>query len=283
MSERHYVTVDVFTDRRFGGNPLAVVLDAQGLQTADMQAIAAEFNYAETTFVLPPRDPANTAQVRIFSPCRELRFAGHPNVGTATVLAWRTPALAASGKMVFEEMAGLVAITLMPNGAELTAPEPLSHGSAIPPHEAAACLTLGAEDVVGTPIFASVGMPFLMVEIASAEALTRARPNQAAHEILLPMHGAIGAYGYVRQSDTLRVRMFAPLDGIPEDPATGSAAAAIAAHLCKDAIRLTIHQGAEMGRPSLIHASATRMPSGVIAKVGGTCVKMFSGTMDLVQ
>ena len=114
-----FVTVDVFTTAKFGGNPLAVVLDARGLASAQMQAIAAEFNLAETTFVLPPQDPANTAQVRIFTPRAEMPFAGHPNVGTAFVLAARV--LAAQGKaakapMLFEEKAGLVRLDLIEEG-----------------------------------------------------------------------------------------------------------------------------------------------------------------------
>src|SRR5246127_5465262 len=123
--QRRYITVDVFTDRAFGGNPLAVVLDAQGLTTAQMQAIAIEFNYSETTFVLPPREAGHDAEVRIFTPVRELPFAGHPNVGTAFVLA----RLAAKppARLTFEEGAGLVPIDVLTEddkvvGAELTAP-----------------------------------------------------------------------------------------------------------------------------------------------------------------
>ena len=117
-----FQTVDVFTDRKFGGNPLAVLTDARGLSTGQMQAIAAEFNYAETTFVLPPRDPAHTAEVRIFTPKAELPFAGHPNVGTAYVLARAGQVLGrmiASDKLVFEEKAGLVAMDLTRRGGDL--------------------------------------------------------------------------------------------------------------------------------------------------------------------
>src|SRR5664280_952231 len=127
--QRRYITVDVFTDRAFGGNPLAVVLDAGGLSTAQMQAIASEFNYSETTFVLPPRDAANDAQVRIFTVNREIPFAGHPNVGTAFVLATR--AAKPPARLKFEEGAGLVPVEILSErggviGAELTAPKPLS-------------------------------------------------------------------------------------------------------------------------------------------------------------
>src|ERR1700739_420014 len=127
--QRRYVTVDVFTDRAFGGNPLAVVLDAGGLSTKQMQAIAAEFNYSETTFVLPPRDSAHDAEVRIFTVTTELPFAGHPNVGTAFVLANR--AAKPPARLKFEEGAGLVPVEILTKdgsvvGAELTAPQPLS-------------------------------------------------------------------------------------------------------------------------------------------------------------
>ena len=134
-----FQTVDVFTDRKFGGNPLAVLTDARGLSTGQMQAIAAEFNYAETTFVLPPRDPAHTAEVRIFTPKAELPFAGHPNVGTAYVLARAGQVLGrmiASDKLVFEEKAGLVAMDLTRRGgdvvaARLAAPQPLAIGDEV--------------------------------------------------------------------------------------------------------------------------------------------------------
>src|SRR5436305_5057549 len=148
--QRRYITVDVFTDRAFGGNPLAVVLDAGGLSTEQMQAVATEFNYSETTFVLPPADPAHDAQVRIFTVNRELPFAGHPNVGTAFVLA----ALAAKppARLLFEEGAGLVPVEILMAhdrvaGAELTAPQPLKRLSQISVEQAAACLSLATSEV----------------------------------------------------------------------------------------------------------------------------------------
>src|SRR5471030_1867986 len=140
--QRRYITVDVFTDRAFGGNPLAVVLDAVGLSTAQMQAIATEFNYAETTFVLPPRDSAHDAQVRIFTVTTEMPFAGHPNVGTAFVLA--TQAAKAPARLKFEEGAGLVAVAILQSGgrvvgAELTAPQPLQRLTLFGAEQAASC------------------------------------------------------------------------------------------------------------------------------------------------
>src|SRR6185312_3629826 len=186
--QRRYATTDVFTDRTFGGNPLSVVLDAEGLSAAQMQAIAGEFNYSETTFVLPPDDPAHTARVRIFTPRTEVPFAGHPNVGTAFVLsrqsAFKTQA--DSGIFVFEEAAGLVPLTLLREGgtvvgAELRAPQTLSRGSVVSREIAAH---------VHAPQVVSVGLPFLAVELRSREALQRSRPHFAAHALHLPLDGA---------------------------------------------------------------------------------------------
>src|SRR6266404_2151733 len=145
--QRRYITVDVFTDRAFGGNPLAVVLDASGLSTAQMQAIASEFNYSETTFVLPPRDGAHDAQVRIFTVNNEIPFAGHPNVGTAFVLATR--ASKPSARLNFEEKAGLVSVEILREsgmvvGAELTAPQALKRMTPFSVDHAAACLSVSA-------------------------------------------------------------------------------------------------------------------------------------------
>ena len=150
MSQRRYVTVDVFTDQAFGGNPLAVVLDAQGLDSAAMQSIAREFNYSETTFVLPPVDPANTAHVRIFTPAEELPFAGHPEC------RHRLRAGAGGQRctqcLLFEEAAGLVPVAILREanevvGAELTAPQSLQRSATISGEAIAACLSLTPHDV----------------------------------------------------------------------------------------------------------------------------------------
>jgi PhzF family phenazine biosynthesis protein len=184
--QRRYITVDVFTDRAFGGNPLAVVLDAGGLSTAQMQAIATEFNYSETTFVLPAADKANDAHVRIFTVRSEIPFAGHPNVGTAFVLA--TLAAKPLARLLFEEKAGLVPVEVLTGqgkvvGAELTSPQPLKKSSQVSAEQAASCLSLSAADVKTDrhpPLVASVGLPFLMVEVGSREALRRARRTETA-------------------------------------------------------------------------------------------------------
>ncbi len=298
--ERRYVTVDVFTDRTFGGNPLAVVLDARGLNTAQMQAIAAEFNYAETTFVLPPRAPEHSAHVRIFTPRIEVPFAGHPNVGTAVVFAreWEGKGGPPQGHLVFEEAAGLVPIRLIREtntivGAEFTAPETLTLGSTVGAADIAECLTLTAVDISlanHPPQVLSVGLPFLVTEIASHDALRRAKPNALTHERILPPIGTDAIYAYCRGAtpQELHARMFSPLDGIVEDPATGSAAAATISHLAslnferdaKSAWR--IEQGVEMGRPSLLTGRTEKRHGTVTAvHIGGFAVQFMSGVFDL--
>jgi trans-2,3-dihydro-3-hydroxyanthranilate isomerase len=296
---RRYVTVDVFTAQMFGGNPLAVVLDAQGLSVAQMQSVAAEFNYAETTFVLPPRDPRRTAHVRIFTPRTEIPFAGHPNVGTAVVLAHEIERQGASppDQLMFEEGAGLVAIRLVREGpavvgAEFTAPQSLSAGATVSADEAASCLSLAPEEIelrAHMPQVLSVGLPFLIAEVVSREVLQRCKPNLAAHERILPPNGTDSIFAYARgDAGALSARMFAPIDAIPEDSATGSAAAATIALLAArgtepDADRAwRIEQGVDMGRPSLL-LGRTEKRGGIVGAVhiGGHAVPVMRGTLDL--
>ena len=295
-----YVTADVFTDRMFHGNPVAVVLDANVLSTVQMQAIACEFNYVETTFVLPPKDVSHTAWVRIFTPSREIPFAGHPNIGTAFVLAQ----LAAErgevipDRLVFEEAAGLVPITLLREdgaviGAELLSPQLLSRRSQMSAERAASCLLLETNDVkvdVHSPQVISVGLPFLVVELASRDALRRAKPNRAAYEELLPLDGATAVYAYTRNTEVaedgdLASRMFTPR--MTEDPATGSATAALTALLAElqgcQTLSLRVRQGADMGRPSLLLTHARRQDGGMIALVGGRCISVMEGKIRLAN
>ena len=297
---RRYVTADVFTTEIFQGNPLAVVLDAEGLSTAEMQAITVEFNYSETTFVLPPRDPAHTAWVRIFNPSREMPFAGHPNIGTAFVLARELQRRGepVPERLVFEEAAGLVEIELMHEGdtvvgAELTAPEALSRGTKVSPQAAASLFGLSAEDIVTAthePVVASVGMPFLVMEIATREALHRSQPDATRYAAVLPQAGAFSVYGYTRHVDPetdgdteIQARMFT--SRMTEDPATGSATGAMvalrAASLGVADLRLRVGQGTDMGRPSLLLATASRRGQEVVARVGGNCVVVMDGQITL--
>jgi len=295
---RRYVTVDVFTERVFGGNPLAVVLDAEGLAKPQMQAIANEFNYSETTFIFPPRAPGLSARVRLFTPRIEIPFAGHPNVGTAVALALD---LAAKGQavpenFVFEEAAGLVPVRLLKSGhsvigAEITAPEALSVGSSIAVQDAADCVSRPVTDVVTSvhpPQVVSVGLPFLALELNSREALRQARPNWGAHERVLPPIGTDGVFAYSRDArdGQLHARVFAPLDATIEDPATGSAAAATISLLAQlrpaqaEVCEWRIEQGVDMGRPSLILGRTDKRFGRVTAvHIAGTAVPVMRGEL----
>ncbi|APG10902.1 trans-2,3-dihydro-3-hydroxyanthranilate isomerase [Bradyrhizobium sp. JR7.2] len=299
--QRRYITVDVFTDRAFGGNQLAVVLDAGGLTTQQMQAIATEFNYSETTFVLPPRNPGHDAEVRIFTPVRELPFAGHPNVGTAFVLARRSNE--PWPRLLFEEKAGIVPVEIWREqgkvvGAELTAPQPLARLAKLSAAEVAACLSLTADDIRTdrhVPEVVGVGTPFVVAELHSRDALRRAAPDAAAFGRTLPRDGAFSIYFYTRDIAAaqapcdLQARMFMRgASGFAEDPATGSATVAAAALLAtldplRDGeLKLTIGQGFDMGRPSILRTTVEKEGGALLdAYVGGHCVQMMEGTFEL--
>jgi trans-2,3-dihydro-3-hydroxyanthranilate isomerase len=297
-----FVTVDVFTTTKFGGNPLAVVLDARGLASAQMQAIAAEFNLAETTFVLPPRDPANTAQVRIFTPRAEMPFAGHPNVGTAFVLARLGECHGRridGDTLAFEEIAGLVRMTLLKQGsaitgARLAAPQPLVIGDTVSCDIVAEACALAASDIETRhhqPCIASCGAPLVMAELKSREALATAQPRAEAFARHLPRDRVAGLHLYVhtsRDGVDIQARMFAPTHGIAEDPATGAANVALIGLLAALApasdllLEKKIAQGVDMGRPSLLEASAEKRQGKVTATyIGGRCVSVMQGVFDL--
>ena len=286
-----YETVDVFTTARFGGNPLAVFTDARGLSDTEMQSLAAEMNYSETTFVLPPDDPANTARVRIFTRSREMPFAGHPNVGTAYVLARH--GRDSDGVLRFEEIAGLVEVRISADaagevtGATIAAPQPLSVGIELPAEAVAACASVDPGAIIVArhrPVRASVGVHFVLAEI-EPDALTRAAPDLMAFRALRDaepgLEGRLSIFFYSRDGAAIRGRMFSPLGGTWEDPATGSASATIAAlqlHLDGgDSATFSMTQGVEMGRPSLLDLKAWRGPGGIRATVGGSCVPVFRG------
>jgi len=291
-------TVDVFTDRAFGGNPLAVILDASGLSGAQMQAIAAEFGYSETTFLLPPDNPAHTARVRIFTPKEEIPFAGHPNVGTAFVCATqgRIFGRPVGDRLLFEEVAGLVPVDLTRHAgniiATLTAPQPLQLSAECAPEAVAAAIGLPASAVLTTrhrPVVASVGLAFLCAELDSAESLSRATPDLEAFRRHLNGLG-LGLHLYTRTEGKagLSTRMFGPLSGIWEDPATGSANAALIGLIAHSdpmpdgEIRHLIAQGIDMGRPSLISAMAHKRAGTVTEiRIGGSCVGMMRGVLTL--
>lgn len=298
MSHRFYIC-DVFTGTRFGGNPLAVLPEAEGLSDTQMQQIAREFNFSETAFVLPPR-AGHTRAVRIFTPANEVPFAGHPNIGTAFALATAGAFGEIDGPLTvtFEEPAGIVPITIRrtAEGAtwcELAAPGALALGPAVAADTVAAAVSLAPGDVVTRthpPRVASVGLPFLVAELVDRSALERARARTDRLEALQADGITPDIHLYTRSADDydLRARMFAPLQGVPEDPATGSANCALAGLLgdCDDrpdgALAWRIAQGVEMGRPSTLDARAEKSGGAVTGTwVGGSCVMVADGSIRL--
>ena len=295
-----YFTCDVFTDTRFGGNQLAVLPEADGLSDAQMQQIAREFNFSETTFVLPP-EAGHDRRVRIFTPPREVPFAGHPNIGTAFVLATMGVfgTLEAPTSVTFEEQAGPVPITIhrRPDEriwCELTAPQGLSLGKSVSAQSVASAVSLTEDDILTTshgPRVASVGLPFLIAELIDRGALERARPDVSGLEGLIAEGiDQPDVHLYVRTSDgfDIRARMFSPMDGIPEDPATGSANCALVgllSHLDEAAsgtLSWRIAQGVEMGRPSVLEARTEKRDGAVVnVWIGGESVLVSEGLIEV--
>jgi trans-2,3-dihydro-3-hydroxyanthranilate isomerase len=293
---RRFATLDVFTDRQFTGNPLAVVLDAEGLDGAVMQAIAREFGHPETVFVLPPSEPAHRAHVRIFTPARELPFAGHPTVGTAVLLGLRDRA-AAGHAFVLEEGVGPVTCRLERAGvgggeARFELPQlPQEVGEAPEAAAIAASLGLAAADIgygLLRPSRWSAGVPVALVPVAHLRAVAACRPDR---DRLAAAIGDAPVYvfcqGAVEPGHHFHARMFAPALGIAEDPATGSAAAALAGLLAARGGHgdgehaFVIEQGYEIGRPSLIRL-ALQIAQGRLrsASIGGSAVIVTEGTLS---
>ena len=298
MKYRYYIC-DVFTDTRFGGNQLAVLPQADGLSSQQMQQIAREFNFSETTFVFPPK-AGHTRHVRIFTPAREIPFAGHPNVGTAFMLAstGEFGEIKSSLTVTFEEEAGLVSVAIRESdgkiaSCELTAPQSLSFGRTLPAELVAAAISIDAKEIVtethGSQV-TSVGLPFIMVELRGRSVLERARINMSGFAALAAQDVMPDVYLYTRTSDgfDIRARMFAPLSGVPEDPATGSANCALAGLLAHYNPQPTgnfvwrIAQGVEMGRPSTLIARAEKV-DGVVrtTRIGGASILVSEGVIYL--
>jgi trans-2,3-dihydro-3-hydroxyanthranilate isomerase len=298
-----YLTADVFTDRKFGGNQLAVFPKAAGIAPDLMPQIAREFNYSETTFVLPPDDPSHTAKVRIFTPGGELQFAGHPTIGTAHVLAV-IRAITLTGdetRIVLEEGVGPVAVTILarngvPEFAQLSAAKLPEVGPPAPPAETlAAMLSLTEEDLVGgemLPESVSCGTPFLFVPVVDRAAVGRARVKGDLFDAALSKYITNKVFVFAmdgeRPGSQVRARMFAPGIGVPEDPATGSAAVALGGYLAardprfEGTLRWVVEQGFEMGRPSILEVEADKQNGKVTAaRVGGRTVMMCEGTIEL--
>lgn len=289
-----FETVDVFTERQFGGNPLAVFTNAEGLNDHQMQSLAAELNLSETTFILPPENPANTARIRIFNRTAEMSFAGHPCIGTAYVMAIANPNI--SNVIRFEVPAGIVPVELQWNGStivggKLTAPQTLSIGHAYDAKEIAACLGLSIKDVLvepHPPVEVSVGNSYVVARLVP-EALARCVPDLRAFRDFRDRHPELkdrfSLHVYSGDNQELRARMFAPLAGTIEDPATGSANAPLGALLLSlgtaDHAEFNVRQGEEMGRPSRLVVNASRKGEVITATVAGHCVSMLSGTAHI--
>lgn len=295
---RHFATYDVFTDTPFAGNPLAVVFGADGLSDAQMQTIAREFNLSETVFVHAPADERHAASVRIFTPGKELPFAGHPTIGAAIAIAEQIHGRAQAGDHIFvlEERIGAVrcGVKIAAEGAsfaEFAAPKLSQQAGPDPDIDAAAAaLGLSPGDIgfgAHRPSLFSAGVPFAMVPVATLEALGRAKPP--AHAVSSSL-GATELFLYARAEagarHAFRARMFAPEIGIAEDPATGGAAAAFAGVLARfedltDGWHtLPIQQGVEMGRPSLIGLEV-HIEGGALAgaRIAGKAVKISEGAL----
>ena len=298
-----YLTADVFTDERFGGNQLAVFPDAKGISPELMPHIAREFNFSETTFVLPPDDPSHTARVRIFTPGGELPFAGHPTIGTAHVLA-AIGAIRLTGadtNIVLEEVVGPVPVSIhstnnQPESAKLTAAKLPEVGPPPPSADTlAAMLSLAPGDVLDgelTPQSVSCGTPFLFVPLRDRATVSRARLKLDLWEAALGGYQTnkvfLFAKGGERPTSDLHARMFAPGIGIAEDPATGSAAVGLAGYLgsrdprTDGTLRWVVEQGFEMGRPSILEVEADKKGGKITAaRVGGRTVLICEGTMRL--
>jgi trans-2,3-dihydro-3-hydroxyanthranilate isomerase len=285
-----YMIVDVFSDVAFGGNQLAVLTDARGLTTEAMQAITREFNFAESTFILPPEHSAHAAKVRIFTPARELQFAGHPTVGTACALVMS--GAQKPGEFVLEEGVGPVPVATTKDGDLHTARLRLDRAPERPEsvpsaEEMAAVLSLpGGEiaDVFG----AGIGVNFTFAQVTSRDAVDRSQLDHAAWKRILADAWASQVYvfaGELKDGGEIYARMFAPAFGIAEDAATGAAAAAIAgaagSRNGRD-LAFDIRQGVKMGRPSLIRASARVENGKVVAiEVGGASAFVADGQIEV--
>ncbi len=303
MARYRFVTTDVFTDTPFGGNQLAVFPDARGIPEERLQDITREFNFSETTFVYPPDDPSHTRRVRIFTPGAELPFAGHPTIGTAHVLAaiGDIPLSGDATKIVFEEGVGPVRVSIRAEGgipvfAQLTATV-LPHGGAPSPDRSIIATLLGLvasdlRDDPWGPQALSCGVPYTFVPVNDIATVARAQLRldlwTAAMQGKWGSEVFVFALGGERLGSDIHARMFAPGLNVPEDPATGSAAAALAGYLAvrdprRDGLLAwRVEQGFEMGRPSIMEVEADVTDGEVVAvRVGGASVLMTEGHMEI--
>lgn len=288
-----FTLVDVFSDRPFGGNQLAVFPDAVGIPDETMQQVAREFNFSETTFVLPPRDSSHACKVRIFTPYQELPFAGHPTIGTAAVLAGRSSSSATEQTFILEEDIGPVTVTVDADTIRLRLGNPdYETSDQMPPAAAIAKALTVPEDAVVESWYAGVGLRFCFVRLATAKLVDQSVLDKAAWE----EYGISNAWsphlyvfsGDYRDGEYLHARFFAPAVGVDEDPATGSACAALVASIAHqseeqdDHYRVRINQGMAMGRPSFLEGTATKRAGALIeVVVSGKATIVGEGTMTL--
>ena len=300
-----FVTLDVFTDKAFGGNPLAVFPDARGLDDAAMQNIAREFNLSETVFVFPPENPTSARAVRIFTPGNELPFAGHPTVGCAHALAalGEIPLSGSETEIVLEEKVGPVPVRIRaengkPVFAELSVAK-LPEVGPPPPSRAtlAELVGLTPPDMQAGANMAqaiSCGVPFLLIPVRDRDALARCAIRMDVWTSVLSRFWARDLYIFTREGEkegqNIRARMFGPGVNVAEDPATGSAAVSLAGYLAArdprsdGTLSWVIEQGFEMGRPSLLHISADKSGGAITGvRVGGASVMMSEGAMIVGQ
>ena len=302
---RHrFLTVDVFTTQRFGGNQLAVFPDARAIPEQSLLPITREFNFSETTFVYPAADAAHTRRVRIFTPGGEIPFAGHPTVGTAHVLAaiGEIRLAGAETRIVLEEGVGPVPVTIRgdadgrPTFAQLSVAKLPEFFDRPPSLDAVAeVLSLDPADFLGgeyAPQPVSCGLPFFIVPLKTREAVARARVRMEPWERHLkgtpwsePMVFAMDAEG---ANVDVHARVFVPGLNVPEDPATGSANACLGGYLASrtprdnGTLRWTVEQGIEMGRPSLLHVEADKQGGRITGvRVGGSTVMVSEGSMEV--
>jgi len=298
-----YITTDVFSGVRFGGNQLAVIPDASGIPEELLLPICREFNYSETTFLYPPEHPGHTRRVRIFTPGGEVPFAGHPTVGTAVVLAatGAIPLSEGATRIVLEEQVGPVPVVIRGvhaggGWAQLSAAKLPEIGPPVPSRSMLAkMLGLGTDDILATserPQAVSCGLPFLIVPLSSVAAVGQARVSVDRWEETLANAWASMIWVYAADAEGgdrhYRARMFAPGISVPEDPATGSAAVTFAGYLAARArtrtgtLAWTIDQGVEMGRPSRLEIEADKADGAITAlRVGGEAVLVSEGVMTL--
>ena len=302
MPKFRYVTADVFTDAAFGGNQLAVFPDARGIPEHRLLDVTREFNYSETTFVYPAEDAGHTRRVRIFTPGAEVPFAGHPTVGTAHVLAATGDVMLTGDvtRIVFSELVGPVRVEIrsrggVPEFAQLSVAKLPELGPPAPDRESLArVLCLEDADLLDgdwSPAAYSCGLPFLFVPVRNRDAVARAKLRIDAWEATLKGSWAPEVFVFAREAERadsdIRARMFAPGLNVPEDPATGSACAALAGYLTaresrSGTLKWRVEQGFEMGRPSILDVEADVADgSATGVRVGGSSVIVCEGAMEI--